>query len=187
MLVPPDLVHTVVVAAAGTVGGLVEVAVEEDCGGALLTSGGATIDTHSVCVHIRILLGCCLDPGDAVGEAGVLQVLVAHLLEFLAAVAGAHGVELDHDEAQFGQRGGVPVVGLEGLGRIAVAGTGIDVLDNWVLLRGVEVCGTLDDAPHLRDAVATGSHEDLRSHPAGGFQLGNVGGGEDLRGEGFPG
>ena len=103
-------------AAASAVGGLVEIAVEQDCCGALLTTSGAAVDAYAVNIHIGILGSCGFNPSDAIGEAGILEVLVTHLFELLAAVAGAHRIELYDDEAQVSKGGGVEVIGLEGLG-----------------------------------------------------------------------
>ena len=45
-----------------------------------------------------------LDPEDAVGKAGVAEVLPADVVERLGAVGRAHAVDLHDDEAQLGQR-----------------------------------------------------------------------------------
>ena len=175
LLVPPDFVHAVVVAATGGIGGLVEVAMPEDGGHGVLPTGGAAVDAHAVDVHIGILSGGSLDPGDAVGQSGILQVLVAHLLELAGAERGGHGVELHHDEAQLGQLGHAPVPGAERLGHVLVAGAAVDVLDDGVLLLRVEVRGAQDDAPHVGDAVAAWGHEHLRGRPALGLEARDVG------------
>ena len=193
LLVPPDLVHAVVVAAAGGIGSLVEVAMQEDGGGGLLTTGGGTEDAYVVGIHVGVFLGSGTNPSLAVGEAGILEVLIAHLLELLATPRGAHAVELHDDEAELGQRGHIPVEGLEGLRRIGIARTGIDVLDDRVFLRRVEIGGTLDDAPHRGFAIAARGNKDFGSLPAEVLELGYISGcysgewrverGELLRGE----
>ena len=48
-------------------------------------------------VHLRPLLRGFLQPRDAVGEAAVLEVLVAEVVELLAAVGGALAIDLHHD------------------------------------------------------------------------------------------
>ena len=45
-----------------------------------------------------------LVPEDAVGEAGVLEVVPADVVERLGAVGRPHAVHLHDDEAQVGQR-----------------------------------------------------------------------------------
>ena len=86
LLVPPDLVHSVVVASACRVCALVELRMEEHRSGRLLTAGRASEDADSVYVHVWILLGCSLDPELSVRDTCVLEVLVAYFLEFLRAV-----------------------------------------------------------------------------------------------------
>ena len=56
LLVPPDLVHAVVVAAAVGDGGLVELAVEEHGADRVLAAGRAAVDADAAEVHVRILL-----------------------------------------------------------------------------------------------------------------------------------
>ena len=69
----------------------------------LLSAGRAAEDAYAVDVHVGILLGGSLDPGDVVGQAGVFQILVAYFFELFGAEGGSHAVHLYHDEAQFGQ------------------------------------------------------------------------------------
>ena len=170
-------------AAACAVGGFVEVAVEEDSGCALLTTSRTAIDANTVDVHIGIFSGCSLDPRNAVGETCVLEVLVADLFELLAAVAGAHGIELHDNETELGQSGGIVVIGLESLGDVAVAGARVDVFDDGVTLRWVEVRGTLDDAPHGCLAVSAGSRENLGCCPSSSEEGREVGSREDFLGD----
>lgn len=102
LLVPPDFVHAIVMAAASTIGCLIEVAMLKHGGRSLLSAGRGSKDAHTRRVDIWIALGGGPDPSHAVGESGILQVLVADLLEALAAIARAHGIELHHDKAEFG-------------------------------------------------------------------------------------
>lgn len=175
LLIPPDLVHAVVMAAARGIGSLVEVAMQEDGGSGLLTTCGSTEDTYVVGIHKGVFLGSGTNPSLAVGEASILEVLIAHLLELLATPRGAHAVELYDDETKLSQWGHIPVEGLEGLRRIGIARTGIDVLDDGVFLRRVEIGGTLDDAPHRGFAIAARGDEDFRSLPAKFLEFRNVG------------
>ena len=110
LLVPPDFIHPVVMTAAGTIGSLVEIAMQQYGGSTLLSACRTAIDSHIISIHIRILLGCSLDPEFTVRESGILQILVANLLKLLAAIGSSHRIELDYDETEFGKRSGVPVV-----------------------------------------------------------------------------
>ena len=121
LFIPPDLIHPVVVATTGAVGGLVEITMEKNSSRALLSSSRTAINAHFVNIHIGIFGGSGLDPGDSVGESCIFQVLIANLFKLLASIAGSHGIELYDDEAKFCERCGVAVVWLEGLGDVAVA------------------------------------------------------------------
>ena len=165
-LVPPDFVHAVVVAATGRVGSLVEFWMEKYGSGGFLSAGRAAEDAYAVDVHVGILLGGGLDPGDMVGQAGILQVLVAYFFELFGAEGGSHAVHLYHDEAQFGQRGHPPVVGSKGFGYVLVARAGVDVLDNGVFLVRVEIGGAVDESPHVGLSIAPFGREHLGGLPA---------------------
>ena len=70
----------------------------------VLPAGGVAVDADAADVVIRILLRHGLVPQDAVREAGVLEVLPAHVVKRLGAVGRAHAVHLHDDEAQVRQR-----------------------------------------------------------------------------------
>ena len=101
-----------------------------------------------------------------VWDAGVLEVAAADVLKLTRAERGAHAVHHDDDESQLRQRCHVVVEGLERFGHVLVARALIDVFHDGVFLRGVEVRGAGDEAPHVRLAVASWCHEYLRSLPA---------------------
>ena len=161
-------------AATRGIGSLIEIAMQEDGCGGLLSACRSPEDAHVVGIHIGIFCGGSTNPRLTVREACILQVLIAHLLEGLAAPRGAHAIELDDDETEFGQRCHIPVVGIERLRCVGIAGTGVDILDDRIFLRGVEVCGTLDDAPHGGGAIAAWGHEDLRGLPAVSEDAGEI-------------
>ena len=148
---------------------------EQQGGCRFLSTCRHAVDTHVVGVHVRILGGSGLDPLNVVGQSGVLQVLIADLLKLLATVACAHTVDLNHDEAQLGQSRGIPEERGERLGNVSVARSCIDILDDGISLRRVEVGGTVDESPHVGLSIATLRLEYLRSHPAIGLQLRDVG------------
>ena len=83
LLVPPNLVHPVVVAAAQGDAHLVELGMEQQGGEGILPTGGIAVDAHLREVHVPVLLRCSLHPQDAVRETGILEVPPAHILEGL--------------------------------------------------------------------------------------------------------
>ena len=103
-LVPPDLVHPVVVAAAVGDGRLVEVAVEQQRPERVLPARRAAVDADARQVDVRVLRGRRLHPEDAVGEAGIGQVLPADVVERLRPPVRPHPVDLHDDEPQLRQR-----------------------------------------------------------------------------------
>ncbi len=138
LLVPGGLVHAVVVAAARGHGGLVEVAVEEQRAHRILPAGRGAVDADARDVVVRVLRGDRLVPQDAVGKAGVLQVLPADVVERLRAVRRPHAVDLHDDEPEIGQRG-VAVERAERLRHERALRPGVDALDHRILLVRVEV------------------------------------------------
>src|SRR6185503_17016430 len=88
-LVPPDLVHAVVVAAAVGDGDLVEVVVVDQRPHRILPAGAAAVDADAAEVHPRPRFGGGLDPELAVGETGIGEVLPAHVVERLGPPVGA--------------------------------------------------------------------------------------------------
>src|SRR5436190_1129886 len=82
---------------------------------------------------------------DAVRKTGVAEVLEGDVVESLRAIAGAHAVDLDDDEAQLGQ--GVHSGGRgESLGHEGALRSRVYVLDHRILLRGIEVTRTHDNS-----------------------------------------
>ncbi len=79
---------------------LVELGVHQHPAHRILATGGATIDTYTGKVHRRILRCSRFDPGDAVREACIAEVLPADIVESLGTLAGSHTIDLHHDEAQ---------------------------------------------------------------------------------------
>ncbi len=68
-----------------------------------------------------------LEPRNAVGKAGVGEILPADIVKFFGAVGSAHAVDLDDDEAPLGKflRSGC---GAEGLRHERALRAGIDAL-----------------------------------------------------------
>src|SRR5207244_3985668 len=82
-LVPPDLVHAVVVASAERGGGLVEIAMCLERPQRALSAGRPAVDADARQVHVRVLRRRGLDPRDAIREAGIAEVLAANIMKSL--------------------------------------------------------------------------------------------------------
>ena len=174
LLVPPEFVEAVVVAAAEGDGGFVEVVVPEEGGERVLPAGGPAEDAHAADVEPRVACGGGFQPEDAVGEAGVAEVFVADVVEGLGAAGGAHAVDADDDEAEFGEDVGEVVDGEEGGGEAVAVGAGVDLLEDGIAFVGVEARGEAEDAPDVGFAVAALGVEDDGHGPAGGGEVGDV-------------
>ena len=110
-----------------------------------------------------------------VGHGGVLQVLVAEILEFAAAERGAETVDHHGDETEFSHGVEPVVVGAELLRHVLIARSLVDIFHHGIFFRGIEVGGTLYEAPHHRFAVAAGSGEYFGRTPAFSGKGGDVG------------
>ena len=66
----------------------------------VLPAGRGAVDADARDVVPRIFRRDRLVPEDAIGEAGVAQILPRDIVECLRAIAGAHAVDLDDDEAR---------------------------------------------------------------------------------------
>ena len=102
LFIPPDFVHAVVMAAAIGDGDFIKISVIEEGAQGVLAASGAAVDADAGEVHFKVLGGGGFDPENAVGEAGIGEVFPADVMEFFGAVAGAHAVHLDDNEAEFG-------------------------------------------------------------------------------------
>ena len=174
LLVPPDLVHAVVVAAAVGDGDVIKVVVIEQRAHRTLSASTAAVDTHATEIHPRACLRGIFDPQLAIWEAGVLQVLPAHVVKGFATMIGAHAVELDDDEAEFGNRV-MPEQPAELLRGEGGMWSGVDVLHDRILLRRIEIGGLDDDTVNFGFAVTSFGHEAFRHRPARGEQRGGIG------------
>src|SRR5262249_14218558 len=161
LLVPRCLVHPVVVAATGRDRDLVELRMEEQGGGGVLTARGSAVDAHPADVVIGVFLRYRLVPEDAVGKAGVLEVVPADIVERLRAIGRPHAIYLHDDESQIGERGKA-TGGAEGLRDVGAVRAGVDLLDDRILLFWVELARPADDAPDVGLAVAALGREHLR-------------------------
>ena len=101
LFVPPDLVHGIVVATAVGDSDFVKIVVCNEGAHGVLSSGGASVNPNPAEVHPGTVFPCGFDPKNAVGEAGVTDVLPADVVEGFRAERGAHTVDLHHDESKF--------------------------------------------------------------------------------------
>lgn len=101
LFVPPNFVHGIVVATAVGDGDFVKIMVCNEGAHGVLSSGGASVNPNPAEVHPGTVLPCGFDPKNAVGKAGVADVLPADIVEGFRAKRGAHPVDLHHDESKF--------------------------------------------------------------------------------------
>ena len=113
---------------------LVEVREEEQAAERVLAAGRRAVEPDARDVVGRILRRHRLVPEDAIGEAGVLDVLPRDVVEGLRAVARPHAVDLHDDEPDFGLRLHLVERG-ERLRHERALRPGVDVLDDRILLR----------------------------------------------------
>src|SRR5262249_22597597 len=100
---------------------------------------------------------------DAIREAAIAEILVRDVVEGARAIVRAHAVDLHYDEAELGERlrGHAELLRHERSLRAVV-----DVLDDRVLLRGIEIRGLVDHAPDVGPAVAALRAERLGHLPS---------------------
>ena len=175
LLGPVDVVARVVVVAGARHGHLVEVRVLEHGVGGGESAARVAVDAHPLQVHERVAGGQLLDRRHVVGQSVVVEVAVVDIVKRLRAMRRAHVVQLDHDEAQLGQRE-VLAAGLERpRAHAADLRTGVDVVDHRVQARLVQVVGEVDQAVDVGCPVASLDREDLGRVPPHGLQLRHVG------------
>ena len=171
LLVPPELVDAVVVAAAIGGAGAVEVAMTQQGVRGVLPAGRATEDAHPAQVHGGFDLRELAQPADAVRKTGVAQVPPSLLVELLAAIPRAASVDL-HDVETIERR--LPVVVVpeaEGTRHERVLRPRVDMLEHRILLLRVERVGPVHDAPDVELAVAVLGAEADGFLPAGRLEL----------------
>ena len=99
-IVPPDLVHAIVVASTVGDGDMIEIVVRDQSAHGVLATGRTAEDADARKVHPRAGLGRGFDPEDSVREASVADVLPTDIVEGFGSVGGAHAIDLDNDEAK---------------------------------------------------------------------------------------
>ena len=83
---------------------LVELGVKQQAAQCVLAAGRSAVDADARDVVVGVFRCNRLVPENAIGETGIAEVLPGHVVKRLRAVRRAHAVDLDHDEAEFGQR-----------------------------------------------------------------------------------
>ncbi len=161
LLIPPHLVHAIVMAAAVTHRHFVELRMKEQRTERTLSTGGRPEDTYTRDVVVGILRCNGLVPQNAIRKACVCEVLEGHIVEGLGAVAGAHAIDMHHDEAQLGERL-VRSDSAEGLRHERALRPGVDVLNHRILHLRIKVQWPSDRAPDVGLAIASLRNKDLR-------------------------
>src|SRR5215213_4271518 len=103
LLVPPDFIHAIVVAAAVGHTRLVEFRMREQTAEGVLSPRAGAVNTDARDIHFGMLCRGRFDPQDAIREPSVTDVLPANIVELFGAMARAHAIHLHDDETQFRQ------------------------------------------------------------------------------------
>ena len=167
LLVPPDLVHPVVVAPGIRDARPVKIPVVQQRPQGVLPARRSAIDTHPRQVKARELLRRRPNPQNPVRKTRVLQIFPTHIVKSLRAVRRPHAVHLDHD-VTFIRQFLLRIPRPERLRHKRTVRPGVDVLDHRVLLPGIEIRRPPDDPVDVRHPVATlGRKRRRRDQPAG--------------------
>ena len=134
------------------------------------------VDAGRVDVDPRIALRELLHPGDLIGQRVVAHVAVVGLVERLRSPRRAHAVDLDDDEAELGERLRVAARRREAAAADAAGlRPGIDVVDDRILLRRIEVRRHVHQAVEIGLAVARLDRDRRRRLPPVASELRDVG------------
>src|SRR5439155_21620417 len=137
---------------------------EEEAAERILSARRSAVDPDARDVVERIFRRDRLVPEDAIGEAGVAEILPGDVVECLRSIRRAHAVNLHDDEPELGLRLHL-VVGEERLRHERALRPRVDVLDDGILLRRVETAWPDDDAPDAGRAIASYGDEHLQRLP----------------------
>src|ERR1700743_1183624 len=119
----------------------------------ILTAGRSTVYPDTGSIRIRVFCRQRLYPSYPVGETCIGQVLPAYVMESLAAVGRAHAIDLDNDKTHLRNALHFPVATGEVLRHKGILRACINVFDDGVAFRGIEIGGPDNDTPYLRHAV----------------------------------
>src|SRR5215213_9333167 len=83
LLVPPDLVHPIVVTTGVGVRHLVELGMKQQTAHGILSAGRRAVKTYASRIIPGILGGDSLVPDNAIGETGVTEILPCNIMKGL--------------------------------------------------------------------------------------------------------
>ena len=175
LLAPVEPVASVVVIAGARHGHLEEIRIPENRVGGREPAARVAVDPDPVEVHEPIPGAELLGRGDLVGNAVVGHVAVVGVVERFRPARCAQGVDLDHDEAQFGQSAGFAARLEAVVDDRADLRSGIDMDDHWILPGGVDLRREVHEPVEIGGPVARLDRERHWCGPAGREHLGRVG------------
>lgn len=103
LLVPPDFIHTVVVASAGRIGRLVKIGIEQQCRQASCPPAEQPKMPTRLVSILGYFLAAALIQAMWSGRPASFQVLIAHLLKTFGTERGGHAIDLHDYKTQLGQ------------------------------------------------------------------------------------
>jgi len=142
------------VAAAVGAGGPVSITVIEQRPHGILAAGGTAVNVDARKVHVRIFSRWCLNPGDAIGETGILEVFPANVMKGLGASVGAHTVDDNHNKFQFSHAPLVAIFRETFWNKLAVWAS-INVFDDRIILLGIKIRRSENNPVNVRFPVAS--------------------------------
>src|SRR5206468_13113881 len=131
-------------------------------------------DPDTIEVDELVLRRELLDRRDVIGKAVIAEVAVIIVVERLRAERRAEVIELDHDESELGEGELLTAVLELPLTHAADLRSRVDVVDDRILLRRVELRRQVDDAIQIGNAVARLHIEYLRRLPTCALQSADI-------------
>ena len=147
LLGPIIFIDAVVVIAGFGDSHLEDVGVTEHGVGCGVAAAGMAVDAGAVDIDPGVALRELLHARDLVRKGVVAHVAEVGFVELLGAPRSAHAIDLYHDEAQLGERLAIAARGRE-VAAADAAGlrTGVDMIDDRILLCRVEISGLEEQA-----------------------------------------
>src|SRR5690242_10477564 len=119
-------------------------------------------DPHSIEIDKLVLRRQLLDRRDVIGQAVVTEIAVIVVVERFRAERRAEVVELDHDETELREGEWLTAVLVLPLPHAADLRPRIDVIDDRILFRRIELGRKIDDAIQVGDTITRLHAENLR-------------------------
>ena len=154
LFVPPDFVHTVIMATAVRNGGFVELAVVEHGGCRTLSTGRSPVNANAGDIHVWACFGCFSNPFDAIGEAGIDKVFVCEMGKITMAIVGSKGINLHYNEPFFCKVSLAAMPWMKFFRDKRTVWTCVDVFNDGVLFLGIEVGRFDNDAVDIKSVVS---------------------------------